>query len=137
VYTDEDIARVVALARKARLTWKRSSSTTSAKLVTKKTVTKKTVAKKAPAKIAVAPKKPFQTSAGKEDGRQGDCEEEDSGIGIIPGCDETGMSSPGAHPGARIIIAASSSLFANIPLSRASGIVCKNLVEARPLEEST
>ncbi|MCX7150182.1 MAG: hypothetical protein NTY05_12365 [Rhodocyclales bacterium] len=53
VYTDEDIARVVALARKARLTWKRSGSTTSAKAV----------AKKAPAKVAVAPKKPVSKQA--------------------------------------------------------------------------
>jgi hypothetical protein len=82
VYSDEDIAKVVALARKARLTWKGSSSTTSAKAavkkvvakkvvakkavatkavvkkaVAKKAVAKKAVAKKAPAKIAVAPKK--------------------------------------------------------------------------------
>jgi predicted amino acid dehydrogenase len=77
VYSDEDIAKVVALARKARLTWKGSSSTTSAKVavkkvvakkavatkavvkkaVAKKAVAKKAVAKKAPAKIAVAPKK--------------------------------------------------------------------------------
>lgn len=58
VYTDEDIARVVALARKARLTWKGSSGNASAKAVSKKVVAKKVVAKKATAKIAVAPKKP-------------------------------------------------------------------------------
>ena len=68
VYSDEDIARVVALAKKARLTWKGSRSTTTAKAVSKKSVAKKpvakkpvakkSVAKKAPAKVAVAPKKP-------------------------------------------------------------------------------
>ena len=73
VYSDEDIAKVVALARKARLTWKGSSSASTAKaavkkavakkLVTKKVVVKKTVAKKAPAKIAVAPKKPVSKQA--------------------------------------------------------------------------
>jgi len=62
VYSDEDIARVVALARKARLTRKKSGGTTAAKAVSKKAVTKKSAAKKAvpkkaPAKIVVAPKK--------------------------------------------------------------------------------
>jgi hypothetical protein len=86
VYTDEDIAKVAALARKARLTWKGSSSVSTAKTavkkavakkavakkaVAKKAVAKKAVAKKAPAKIAVAPKKlvskpaPAKKTAGK------------------------------------------------------------------------
>jgi hypothetical protein len=81
VYTDEDIAKVVALARKARLTWKGSSSTTSAKAAVKKAVakkvtatkvvTKKVAAKKIPAKIALVPKKlaskraPAKRTAGK------------------------------------------------------------------------
>jgi hypothetical protein len=96
VYTDEDIAKVVALARKARLTWKGSSSVSTAKAavkkavakkavakkvvakkvaakktVAKKVVAKKAVAKKAPAKIAVAPKKPVskQASAQKTAGK--------------------------------------------------------------------
>lgn len=78
VYTDEDIARVVALAKKARLTWKGSSSTTPAKaaskkavpkkvvpkkVVAKKVVAKKVVAKKAPAEIKPAPKKPASKRA--------------------------------------------------------------------------
>ena len=68
VYTDEDIARVVALAKKARLTWKVSSGANRAKAVskkpvTKKPVTKKPVAKKAPAKVAAAPKKPVPKKA--------------------------------------------------------------------------
>ena len=58
VYTDEDIARVVALAKKARLTWKVSSGATRAKAVSKKPV-----AKKAPAKVAAAPKKPVPKQA--------------------------------------------------------------------------
>jgi predicted amino acid dehydrogenase len=67
VYSDEDIAKVVALARKARLTWKGSSSTVPAKPVAKKPAAKKptakkpvapkAVAKKNPAKAAVSPKK--------------------------------------------------------------------------------
>ena len=63
VYTDEDIARVVALAKKARLTWKVSSGATRAKAVSKKPVAKKPVAKKAPAKVAAAPKKPVPKKA--------------------------------------------------------------------------
>ncbi len=50
VYSDEDIARVVALARKARLTWK---GTSTAKPV--KTAAKKVPAKKVPAKVAAKP----------------------------------------------------------------------------------
>jgi predicted amino acid dehydrogenase len=78
VYSDEDIAKVVALARKARLTWKGSSSAVSAKVavkkpvakkaittkaVAKKAVAKKPAAKKAPARLAVAPKKPVPRPA--------------------------------------------------------------------------
>ena len=63
VYTDEDIARVVALAKKARLTWKVSSGATRAKAVSKKPVAKKPVAKKAPTKVAAAPKKPVPKKA--------------------------------------------------------------------------
>ena len=73
VYSDEDIAKVVALAKKARLTWKGSGSTASAKAVPKKVVSKKAVAKnapvkkapakKAPVKIAASPKKPVSKPA--------------------------------------------------------------------------
>jgi predicted amino acid dehydrogenase len=64
VYTDEDIARVVALAKKARLNWKGSSSKASAKsVVAKKVVEKKVVAKKAPAKVAAVPKQPVAKQA--------------------------------------------------------------------------
>jgi predicted amino acid dehydrogenase len=77
VYTDEDIARVVALARKARLTWKGSSSGSTAKAPVKKATAKKTPVKKAaakkvpvkktaakaPAKATVVPKKPVSKRA--------------------------------------------------------------------------
>ena len=68
VYSDEDIARVVALAKNARLTWKGSSSASPAKAVSKKTPAKKVVARKAaankaPAKIAAAAKKPVSGQA--------------------------------------------------------------------------
>jgi len=61
VYSDQDIAKVVALARKARLTWKGSGNTTPDKPVARKTVAKKAVAKKVVetktvAKKAVTPK---------------------------------------------------------------------------------
>jgi hypothetical protein len=76
VYSDEDIAKVVALAKKARLTWKGTSSAApaksapkkaatkkvvtekavAAKATTKKVVAKKAVAKKVPARAAAAPK---------------------------------------------------------------------------------
>jgi hypothetical protein len=61
VYSDEDIAKVVALAKKARLTWKGTSSAAPAKsapkkAATKKVVAKKAVAKKVPARAAAAPK---------------------------------------------------------------------------------
>jgi hypothetical protein len=63
VYSDEDIAKVVALAKKARLTWKGAGGAARAKTaskttVAKKSVAKKAVAKKAPAKVKLAPKKP-------------------------------------------------------------------------------
>jgi hypothetical protein len=54
VYSDEDIAKVVALARKARLTWKGSSSTVPAKPVAKKPTAKKPTAKKPAAKKPAA-----------------------------------------------------------------------------------
>ena len=79
VYSDEDISKVVALAKKARLTWKGSGAATRAKTtvvktavakkpvakkpVAKKTVAKKAVAKKAPAEVKVAPKKPVSKPA--------------------------------------------------------------------------
>jgi hypothetical protein len=58
VYTDEDIARVVVLAKKARLTWKASGGTKPAKAASKKAV-----AKKAPAKVAVAPTRAIAKNA--------------------------------------------------------------------------
>jgi len=77
VYSDEDIAKVVALAKKARLTWKGSSSAPTVKTTVKKAAVKKAVEKKAPekktvtrkavtkvpAKVAVAPKKPAAKQA--------------------------------------------------------------------------
>lgn len=67
VYTDEDIAKVVSLAKKARLTWKGSSSGSTAKAPVKKAPVKKApvkkAAKKAPAKAVVAPKKPVSKQA--------------------------------------------------------------------------
>ena len=56
VYSDQDIAKVVALARKARLTWKGSGNTTPDKPVARKTVAKKAVAKKVVATKTVAKK---------------------------------------------------------------------------------
>jgi hypothetical protein len=56
VYSDEDIAKVVALAKKARLTWKGSSGAAPAKPVAKKAVAKQTVAKQ-PVLEKPAPKK--------------------------------------------------------------------------------
>lgn len=50
VYSDEDINRVVALAKKARLTWKGTSTAAPAK-----TAAKKAPAKKAPIKVAAKP----------------------------------------------------------------------------------
>jgi predicted amino acid dehydrogenase len=73
VYSDEDIAKVVALAKKARLTWKGSGGAAGAmavskkavakKAVTKKAVTKKPVTKKAPAAVKLAPKRPVSKPA--------------------------------------------------------------------------
>jgi predicted amino acid dehydrogenase len=72
VYTDEDIAKVVSLAKKARLTWKGSSSGSTAEAPVKKAPVKKApvkkapvrkAAKKAPAKAVVAPKKPVSKQA--------------------------------------------------------------------------
>ena len=73
VYSDEDIARVVSLARKARLTWKDSSGASAAKVAVKKAAVKKAavkkvavktvVTKKAPAKAADAPKKSVSKQA--------------------------------------------------------------------------
>jgi predicted amino acid dehydrogenase len=65
VYTDEDIARVVALAKKARLTWKGSSSVSPAKTPVKKAVAKTAVAKTTVAKKAVAKKAVAKTTVAK------------------------------------------------------------------------
>ena len=61
VYSDEDIAKVVALAKKARLSWKGSGGTASAAPGAKKAAARKAVAKPAAAKktvpaTSVAPK---------------------------------------------------------------------------------
>ena len=61
VYTDEDIARVVALARKARLTWKGTGAKAAAPRKAAKPAAGKVVAKKATAKKA-APAKPVAGS---------------------------------------------------------------------------
>jgi hypothetical protein len=71
VYSDEDIAKVVALAKKARLTWKGSGSASSAKVPASKAVTKKsteakaTVAK-APVKAVAAKKAPAKKAPAKK-----------------------------------------------------------------------
>lgn len=52
VYSDEDIAKVVKLAKKARLTWKGTAAETP---VSAKAAVKKVAAKKAPAKAAAKP----------------------------------------------------------------------------------
>ncbi len=59
VYTDEDIARVVALAKEARKTWRGGSAAPVAKKATarKKTAAKKTAGKKAPARKTATKKK--------------------------------------------------------------------------------
>jgi hypothetical protein len=63
VYSDEDIAKVVALAKKARLTWKGGASGEAATPApTKKTPARKAAAKKAPAKTAPV-KKPAAKKA--------------------------------------------------------------------------
>ena len=56
VYSDEDIAKVVALAKKARLTWKGTSSAAPAKSAPKKAATKKVVTEKAVAAKATTKK---------------------------------------------------------------------------------
>ncbi len=56
VYSDEDIAKVVALARKARSTWKGSSAVSAAKAPPKKSVAKKVKEAKAPAKKSTTKK---------------------------------------------------------------------------------
>ena len=56
VYSDEDIAKVVALAKKARLTWKGASGKTAKAAPAKKAPAKKAAAKKAPLKKAAAKK---------------------------------------------------------------------------------
>ncbi len=56
VYTDEDIAKVVALAKKARSTWKGSSAVSGAKAPAKKSVAKKVTEAKAPAKKSTTKK---------------------------------------------------------------------------------
>jgi predicted amino acid dehydrogenase len=63
VYSDEDIAKVVALAKKARLTWKGGASGKAATPApAKKTPARKAAAKKAPAKTAPV-KKPAAKKA--------------------------------------------------------------------------
>ncbi len=65
VYTDEDIARVVALAREARKTWHKGSAATPAKK--KKAAPRKSTAKKkAPARKPAAKKKPARRSKATE-----------------------------------------------------------------------
>ena len=61
VYTDEDIAKVVALARKARLTWKGSSAVSAAKAPAKKSAASKAVAKEKKVTEAKAPAKKATT----------------------------------------------------------------------------
>jgi hypothetical protein len=72
VYSDADIAKVVTLAKKARLTWKGGSAAAAPakkrapakKAVTKKAApVKKAAAKKAPAKKAVVRKAPARRTA--------------------------------------------------------------------------
>ena len=66
VYSDEDIAKVVALARKARKTWKGSSDATPARAAPKKAAPKKAVAKKAgPVKAGVTATVAKKAVAGK------------------------------------------------------------------------
>ena len=67
VYSDEDIGKVVALAKKARLTWKGSSSTAPAKAAPKKVMEKEPVPKKAVAKKAVAKKDVAKKDMAKKD----------------------------------------------------------------------
>jgi hypothetical protein len=80
VYSDEDIAKVVALAKKARLTWKGTSPAKPARVPAKKRVAapkpvaakasvKKVASKKAPAKKAPAKKAAVKVSAKKATAR--------------------------------------------------------------------
>jgi predicted amino acid dehydrogenase len=74
VFTDEDIAKVVALAKKSRLTWKgsspakvgKSAKVVAVKVAATKTPTKKVAVKAVPAKKVVAAKKatPAKKSVG-------------------------------------------------------------------------
>ena len=65
VYSDEDIAKVVALAKKARLTWKGGSTAPKAARAPakKRAAAAKAVAAKAPAKKAAAKKAPAKKAA--------------------------------------------------------------------------
>jgi predicted amino acid dehydrogenase len=75
VHTDEDIAKVVALAREARKTWKGgdgraakapASPRPARKVAARKTAAKKAVARKAPARKAAAPKAAAAKAAAKK-----------------------------------------------------------------------
>jgi hypothetical protein len=63
VYTDEDIAKVVALARKARLTWTGGGTTKAAKPATRKPVAVKAAPTKTSAPKAAAKKAPARKKA--------------------------------------------------------------------------
>jgi predicted amino acid dehydrogenase len=70
-FTDEDIAKVVALAKKARLRWKRGAAATDAVPQAKKTApAQKVAAKKAPAKKAAPAKAPAKKAAKKPAARK-------------------------------------------------------------------
>ena len=66
VFTDEDIGKVVALARKARRTWKGGSSTKAASGIAK-ALAKPATARKAPVKKAAAASRPRKTTPAKKD----------------------------------------------------------------------
>ncbi len=68
VFSDEDIAKVVALAKKARLTWKGGAAPAKAarKAAAKKTVATKAPAKRAAVKKAVAKQAPAKKVAAKK-----------------------------------------------------------------------
>jgi hypothetical protein len=69
VYTDEDIAKVVALAKKARLSWKPSNAAAPAKrraTAAPKAAAPKTAARKAAAARAAAPKPAARKAAAKK-----------------------------------------------------------------------
>jgi hypothetical protein len=65
-FSDEDIARVVALAKKARLSWKGSGGTASAAPGAKKAAARKAVAKPAAAKKTVPAKSVAPKVVGKK-----------------------------------------------------------------------